>query len=326
MKRLFLKVLGLTLAGVLASACGGNDSGDDQTPGTLLQVAQRGEFSALVLAAQKAGLTDALNAPNAGLTLFAPTNDAFGLLAGQLGFASISDLLNALSPAAVEAILRYHVLPTRLSAADLVAGGASQDTLLTQNNVVVPLALTTSGGVRITDSIGRVAIVGLTDIPNDNGAFHVIDRVLIPPSVLTVLQTVQSDPTRFAPLTDALSAFPTLVTTLNSDGPFTLFAPTKTAFEAPDVVALLPTLSANQVTTLLQYHVVAADVPSSAIVFGAPVNTVAGQTFTINAGTPPVISDTTATPASIIAVDILASNGVVHVVDKVLIPTLPAAN
>jgi len=292
-------------------------------------VAQRGEFSALVVAAQKAGLADALNAPNADVTLFAPTNDAFGLLAGQLGFSSIQNMVDALSPAALESILRYHVLPTRLSAADLLAGGASQDTLLTQNNVVVPLALTTSGSVRITDSIGRVAIVGLTDIPNDNGVFHVIDRVLIPPGILTVLQTVQSNPERFAPLIDAVSAFPSLVTALNGAGPLTLFAPTKTAFEAADVVALLPTLSANQVTALLQYHVVAAAVPSSAIVFGAPVNTLAGQTFTINAGSPPAvaaITDTTATPANVIAVDILASNGVVHVVDKVLIPTLPAPN
>jgi transforming growth factor-beta-induced protein len=325
MKRLFLKVLGLALAGALASACGGNDSGDDQTPGNLLTVAQRGgQFSALVVAAQKAGLTATLNAPNADVTLLAPTNDAFGLLAGQLGFASIQNMLDALSPAALESILRYHVLPTRLSAADLVAGGPSQDTLLTQNGSVVSLALTTTAGVRITDSIGRVAIVGITDVPNDNGVFHVIDRVLIPPSVLTVLQTVQSDPVRFAPLVDTVSAFPSLVTALNGAGPLTLFAPTKTAFEAQDVAALLPTLSANQVTTLLQYHVVAAELRSSAFAIGAPVNTLANQSFTINAG--PVIDDTSATDANVIVVDILASNGVVHVIDKVLIPTLPAPN
>jgi transforming growth factor-beta-induced protein len=323
MKRLFLKVLGLALAGVLASACGGNDSGDDQTPGTLLQVAQRGEFSALVVAAQKAGLADALNAPNAGVTLLAPTNDAFGLLAGQLGFSSIQGMVDALSPAALESILRYHVLPTRLSAADLLAGGPSQDTLLAQNNVVVPLALTTTGSVRITDSIGRVAIVGLTDIPNDNGVFHVIDRVLIPPRILTVLQTVRSNPEQFGAIVNAAAGYPSVVDALRGPA-VTLFAPTNTAFSAADIAALLPTLAANQISALLEYHVVTDSVPSSAIVFGTPVTTLLGQTFTINNSGGPVIADTTAINARITRVDIVATNGVVHVIDKVLRPALPA--
>lgn len=327
MKRLFLKLAAASVAGTLISACGGNDSGDDQTAGTMLDVATRGGFSAVVLAATKAGLADGLRAPNTNLTLLAPTNDAFGLLASQLGYRTIAEFVDALPAATLKSILEYHVLPARKSRADLLAGGPSQNTSLSQGGVVRPLALNTASGIKITDSVGREAIVGLTDVPNDNGVLHVIDRVLLPPGLLTVLQTVQSNPERFSSLVNAASA-PALVTALNGAGPFTLFAPVDDAFKTADVVALLPTLDVNRLDVLLKYHVLGKTLLSKDISSGAAEATLATpQTLTINAGTPPVIAtitDTTATPAKITAVDIIASNGVVHVIDKVLLPTLPA--
>jgi uncharacterized surface protein with fasciclin (FAS1) repeats len=324
MRRLFLKMAALAVVGSVVAACGGNDSGDDQTPGTMIEVAARsGEISAVVLAARRAGLEGALSAPDANLTLFAPTNEAFAVLAGQLGFTSIAAMVDALSPEQLNTILSYHVLPAgKLSAADIVAGGPSQNTLLNQGGAAVPLAIDSSSGVKITDSVGRVAIINLTDIPADNGVIHVIDRVLIPPGVLTVLQTVQSNPERFSSLAGLIGA-PALVTALNGPGPFTLFAPVNAAFK--DIEALLPTLSTENINTVLTYHVVGARVPSSAISFGTPVNTLAGQPFTINAGVAPVlalIDDTTTTDARVTVVDIIASNGVVHVIDKVLLPAL----
>lgn len=325
MKRLFLKVLGLTLAGALVSACGGNDSSDDQTPGTMLAVAQRGGFSGLALAAQKAGLTATLTDPNANVTLLAPSNDAFGLLANQLGFRTIAEMIDNLPPAALESIMRYHVLPSRLTAADLVAGGPSQPTLLTQGGSVVPLALSIGGGasvdVRVTDRIGRVAFVGITDVPNDNGVLHVIDRVLLPQSVLSVLQTIRSAPERFGAFSSSASSS---VMTALSGPAVTLFAPSNDAFMAADVTALLPTLAANQISALLEYHIVTSNLPSSAFVLGAPVTTLLGQTFTINSSGGLMITDTTATAARIEEADILATNGVVHALDKVLRPALPA--
>ena len=180
MKRSFLKLAAATVVGVLISACGGTDSGDDRTPGTLLEVATRGTFSGLVLAATKAGLVDELSAANANVTLLAPTNDAFGLLANQLGYRTIADMVDALPASTLESILLYHVLPSRISGPALLAGGTSQTTSLAQNSVTLALAVDTTGGIRVTDSVGRVGIVGLTDVPNDNGVFHVIDRVLLP--------------------------------------------------------------------------------------------------------------------------------------------------
>ena len=113
--------------------------------------------------------------------------------------------------------------------------------------------------------------------------------------------------------------------TLNGAGPFTIFAPTNTAFR--DAAAALGTLSAEQIETVVSYHVVGASLPSSAISFGVPVNTLADQTFTINAGTGTalaLIDDTSTTDARVTHVDIVASNGIVHVIDKVLVPSLTA--
>jgi len=325
MKRLFLKLAAASAVGALISACGGTDSGDDRTPGTLVEVATRGGFSGLVLAATKAGLVDELSAANADVTLLAPSNDAFGLLAGQLGFSTIQAMVDALPVSTLQSILLYHVLPGRLTGPNLLTGGASQNTSLVQSGTTLALALNTTSGIRITDSVGRVAIVGLTDVPNDNGVFHVIDRVLLPPGLLTVLQTVRSNPERFSSLADAVS--PALATTLNeATASYTLFAPVNAAFTAAATV--LQSLAANQIEAALKYHVLGSRVLSSEIAFGTPVNTLlAGQTITINAGVAPVlavIDDTTTTDARITGVDIIASNGVVHIIDKVLLPTLPA--
>ncbi len=320
MKRSFLKLAAATLAAGLISACGGTDSGDDKTPGTMADVARRGGFSGLLLAADKAGLADQLAAPDSNITLLAPSNDAFGALAGQLGFRTIGAMVEALPASTLESILLYHVLPGSLTGPQILAGGAVQPTSLAQNGTTLALAVNTSNGVRITDSIGRVGIVGLTDVPNDNGVFHVVDRVLLPPGLLTVLQTVQSNPERFQGLVNNVN--PALMTLLNDPAAaYTLFAPVNEAFTA--VAAVLQPLAPNQIEAALRYHVLGTRVLSSGFA-GTPANTLlAGQTITISAGSPPTIDDSSDTNARITSVDIVASNGVVHVIDKVLLPVLP---
>lgn len=321
MKRSFLKLAAATLAGALISACGGTDSGDDQTPGTMVKVATRGGFSGLVLAATKAGLADELSAPASNLTLLAPTNGAFSLLANQLGFRTIADMIDALPASTLESILLYHVLPGTFTGPNLLAGGPSQNTSLVLGGTTQALALDASSGLSITDSIGRIGIVGLTDIPNDNGVLHIVDRVLLPPGLLTVLQTVRSNPERFQSLINSVN--PALTAVLNDPtASYTLFAPVDAAFET--AAPLLQTLASSQIEGVLRYHVLGTRVLSSEITFGTPLATLlAGQTFTINAGSPPTIADTSATDALITGVDIIASNGVVHVIDKVLLPVVP---
>jgi uncharacterized surface protein with fasciclin (FAS1) repeats len=123
-----------------------------------------------------------------------------------------------------------------------------------------------------------------------------------------------------------------LVTTMSdSSATLTVFAPTDEAFTAlatqlgdADTTAMVTRLTKEQLTTILTYHVLATKVASSAITFGTPVTTVNGESITLTAGAAPVIAtiaDTTTTAAKITAVDVPASNGVIHVVDKVLIPS-----
>ena len=108
--------------------------------------------------------------------------------------------------------------------------------------------------------------------------------------------------------------------TLSGAGPFTVFAPTNDAFAA--IQSTVAGLTIAQLTKVLTYHVLPAQVLAANIPFGTPMTTVEGETLTINAGPPPPITDKTATPAAIVATDVRAGNGVIHVIGKVLIPTL----
>ena len=149
--------------------------------------------------------------------------------------------------------------------------------------------------------------------------------MLIPSGVLTVLQTVQSNPERFQSLTGAALGLPTPNAVREAlIGPaVTLFAPVNTAFQA--FATALPSPTAEQISTVLLYHTLDSVLPSSAFAPGTPLTTLADQDITLNAGGTAAlgrIDDTSATDANITQVDIIATNGVVHVIDKVLLPAL----
>lgn len=314
----WIKRLAAVSALALVAACGGGDD-DHPPPGTLAQVATAGGFNALVAAADKAGLVPALSGSSASLTVFAPTDAAFTSLATSLGFASANAMVAALDAPTLAKILQYHVLPTKKLAADLATGGATQATLYTFEGSAATLALDTSAGVKITDEVLNVATVTSANVAASNGVIHVIDKVLVPPGVLNVVQMAQANPV-FSTLVGA-------VVSANLQGPLadpaaqlTVFAPTNDAFAA--IASTVATLTPAQLSTVLTYHVLGSQVLAADIPFGTPVATLATQNITINAGTPPTITDTTATPASIVATDVRASNGVIHVIGKVLIPTL----
>lgn len=318
MKRWLMKIAAVVISVPLVSACGG---GDDP-PGNLAQVAQQQGFTALVAAATKANLVGALSDPAASLTVFAPTDAAFGTLATQLGFANATAMVNALPSSALASILSYHVLPAKKTAATLVAGGATQATIYNFAGSATTLALSTTGGVKITDAVLTQANVTTADVQASNGVIHVLDKVLVPPGVLTVVQMAQANPAAFSTLVSAVVSA-NLAGTLGGAGPFTVFAPTNTAFAA--IASTVASLTPPQLSTVLTYHVLDSQVLSSGIPFGTPVATLSGQSITINAGTAPVIAtitDTTTTRADIAAVDVRASNGVIHVISKVLLPNL----
>jgi transforming growth factor-beta-induced protein len=305
----------------LLAACGGGDD-HPPPPGTLAAEATARGFTALVAAADKAGLVPALSDGSSSLTVFAPTDAAFTALATRLGFSSATAMVTALDGPTLAKILQYHVLPTKKLASDLVVGGATQPTLYSFEGAATTLALDTAGGVKLTDEVLTQASVTAADVPASNGVIHVIDKVLVPPGVLTVVQMAQLNPA-FSVLVEAVVAAD-LATTLSGSGPFTVFAPTDTAFtSALTELNLSKTqlLASPGLADILTYHVVAGDVRAADVVAlpkPASVPTLQGTDFTV--GTTLAITDGRARTANLVATDVIASNGVIHVIDNVILP------
>jgi transforming growth factor-beta-induced protein len=256
--------------------------------------------------------------------VFAPTNAAFDTLAAALGFANGPAMVNALDADTLAKILSYHVLPARRNAAALGSGGATQATLYTFGGSAATLGVSTTGGVRLTDAVLTQATVTTADVEAENGFVHIVDKVLVPPGVLNIVQMAQANPA-FSSLVGAVVSA-NLVGALTGPAPLTVFAPVNDAFAA--IAGTVAGLSQTELQTVLTYHVVNGQVLSTDLgpVFGNPVTTLASQAITINnnATAPAIatITDTTTTASNIVAVDVRASNGVIHVIDKVLLPNL----
>jgi uncharacterized surface protein with fasciclin (FAS1) repeats len=266
------------------------------------------DFSILVDAVVSAGLVEALSAAGP-FTVFAPTNTAFAALLAELG-VSAEDLLA--DTELLTRVLTYHVVPGRVLAADIVAGA--------------PVATLQGGNFRIgagnviTDARARTANIVATDVFTSNGVIHVIDRVILPLPAENIVQVAQGNPA-FSILVQAVVAAE-LVETLSGPGPFTVFAPTDAAFAALlaelNVTAEALLADTELLTAVLTYHVVPGRVLAAQIVPDTPITTVQGGTFSIGAGN--VITDGRARTAGIVATDVFASNGVVHVIDRVILP------
>jgi transforming growth factor-beta-induced protein len=320
------KILAAVCAVSLVAACGGSDEHAPPPPGTLAAEATARGFTSLVAAADKAGLVPALSASSSSLTVFAPSDAAFAALATSLGFANANAMVTALDGPTLAKILQYHVLPTKKVAADLVAAGAksTQSTLYTFEGAASTLALDTSAGVKITDKVLNQVTVQTADVAASNGVIHVIDKVLVPAGVLNLGQMAKLNPT-FSVLVEAVGAA-NLATTLSGTGPLTVFAPTNDAFTAAlGELGLTKAqlLASPGLAGILTYHVVAGNVRASNVVAlpkPASVTTVQGTAFTV--GTNLAITDGRARIAKLLATDVIASNGVIHVIDKVLLPAV----
>ena len=321
MKRLLRTMFASIAAATVVAACGGSD--DPPPPGTLAQVATEAGFSALVAAADKAGLVPALSDPSASLTVFAPTNEAFDALAQSIGFADATAMVVTLDGPTLAKILSFHVLPARKDAAAIVAGGATQDTLYSFPGATpATLGVDTSSGVKLVDAVLNSATVTSADVAASNGVIHVVDKVLVPPGVLSIVQMAQTNPS-FSVLVEAVVAAG-LAGELSKPGPFTVFAPTNDAFLAAlDELMLTKDelLASPSLGAILTYHAVAGSVLAADVVAlpkPASVTTLNGASFTVGADLG--ITDGAARTATLLATDVVGSNGVIHVIDKVLLP------
>ena len=289
------------------TGCGG---GDDH-PGNVVQVAQSdSRFSILVEAVQAAGLTDTLTAPGP-YTVFAPTNDAFSALLGELGVTK--DQLLANTPL-LTAVLKYHVVAGQVPSSAVPLGKAINPVgggFFKIDKVGTSLV--------ITDGRNRTSKIVQADIAASNGVIHAIDKVLLPADK-TIVQTAIANPD-FSILVEAVTAAG-LVDTLNAPGPYTVFAPTNAAFASllTELGVTKAQLLANTalLTKVLTYHVVPGLVLKADVPINTPIKTVEGETFTV--GQTLAITDQRARQANIVATDVLASNGVIHVLDKVILP------
>ena len=307
-KRQFLKwTLAATTATALA-ACGGGDD-EPRTPHIVGVPLPDPQLSILIDAVVAAGLVETLRSAGP-FTVFAPTNNAFAALLTELGITKAALLADK---PLLTAVLTYHVVPAKVPAASVPVGKAITSV---QGGV---FKIESTGGLKITDGRNRVANITATDVAASNGVIHVIDKVILPANK-DIVATAQSLPD-FSILVEAVVAAG-LVSTLQGAGPFTVFAPTNAAFAAllGELGVSKDALLANKplLTKVLTYHVVAGRVLKADVPVGAAIPTVQGETFTVNASLK--ITDRRGRQAGIGLTDVFTSNGVIHVIDKVILP------
>ncbi len=275
------------------------------------------ELSSLVAAVTAAGLGDALAGDD--LTVFAPTNDAFDALLTALGL-QFSDLTaDNLIP-----ILTYHVADSVVdSTAAIGVAGADDNTFGTLGGTVT---LDVVDGKLVIDKDEFAATVVTPDIMACNGIVHVIDGVIVPS--MTDIVTTQEGFSGLATLIGAAESGATIAGVLNAspeDGAYTLFAPNNAA-----ISAVSPVPSAEALDDILQYHVYqsdpAVDAATALTLDDAAIMMLNGDTATVDGGSAVTVTDTGGTTSTVTIADIYAANGIIHVIDGVLLPTSVTAS
>jgi uncharacterized surface protein with fasciclin (FAS1) repeats len=311
----WLKKLVAVSAVALVAACGGGDDDDHPpapAPVNIVETAKADpQFSILVEAVVAADLATTLSGPGP-FTVFAPTNTAFANLLAELGITK--DALLA-DKQLLTSVLTYHVLSGKVAKADVPLGKA-----ITPLEGDIFKIDAVGSGLVITDGRNRTSNIVATDVAASNGVIHVIDKVLLPPDKTIVETAVASSP-EFSILVEAVTAAG-LVDTLNGADLFTVFAPTDAAFGAllTELGITKEALLADTelLTKVLTYHVVSGRVLKADVPVATPITTVETETFTVSSGF--VITDQQGRTSNIVATDILTKNGVIHVIDKVILP------
>ncbi len=336
--RKFLALL-LTIS-LVAAACGGSDETSETTEAPVTTVAETmeeepmaeemadivdtavaaGSFTTLAAALDAAGLVDTLKGEGP-FTVFAPTDAAFEKALADLGVSAEELLANP----DLSGILTYHVVPGKVMAADVL--GLDGQSVATVNGADIVIGV---NGDAVT--VNGIAVTA-TDIEASNGVIHVIDGVLLPDMMEGEAMEEEASQETLADIVDtavAAGSFNTLATaletaglvdTLKSDGPFTVFAPTDEAFTqalADLGISAEELLADPNLGGILTYHVVSGSVTAADVIGldGQNVSTVNGADIMIEVDGDVV----TINGIEVVTTDILTSNGVIHVLDGVLLP------
>ena len=320
MKNLFkISFLSLiTFLAIIGTSCENDDNDDNTIDNSISGIASKtANLSILVQALNKVDLTNTLKSSGT-YTVFAPTNDAFTTFLAATPYATINDVPNAV----LKEILLNHVIGSVKKSTDLSTGyiktlgkGASSTT-----NTLSMFVNIGSNGV----TLNGVSMVTTADILASNGVIHIVDDVINLPTIVT---HALANP-NFTSLVGALTSAgqPDFVSILSGTGPFTVFAPTNDALTALNIELApggIAGVSSSNLTKVLKYHVVSGGILASSLTDGQVVQTLeTPQTFTIQLTNGAKIKDANNRVSTIIATDVQCANGVIHVLDKVLLPIL----
>ena len=309
-----LKLLSLVLIVTFLSSC--DDDNDDDTivpTNTIVDVAVNNNLSSLVAAVTRADLAITLSG-DGPFTVFAPTNAAFqALLDSNADWNSLNDI----PVETLRSVLLFHVLSGSVASGDLT------DTYVTTlstgpNDEALSLQVEVAGGVEFNGDASPVTV----DVEASNGIVHVIDKVMLPPNVVTLALNNSGFTSLVAALTDSRHTTD-FVAVLSGAGPFTVFAPTNAAFQALldsdtnwNSFADLPI---ETLEAVLLYHVVNEANVQSGQLSNGDVTTLGG-TITIDLTNGAQIVTSSDQTVNIIITDVQGTNGVIHGIDTVLIP------
>ena len=321
-----LKLFTVLFLALAIQSCSNNDDDDYVTqPKTIFeQVATSSNYSSLAYALQKTGLYAAFDGSNANdvYTLFAPNNMAFSRFLMESGFSNIDDvpvsvLKKVLLNHAIEGEVTYRDFETGYytSAAQYINGDSMRN--LSMHIEQVNMRVTLNGESRITQG----------NVYATNGVIHAVDRVVPIPSIVTFAKADKGLTNLLIALTrpDLTADFASILSTNvgTPPAPFTVFAPTDQAF-----IDLLTELGAQSLSDIdeatlkatLTYHVIGeANAYSTDLSDNLELNTLGGP-ITANITGGATLTDGNNRVSNIIAVDIQADNGVIHVIDKVILP------
>jgi uncharacterized surface protein with fasciclin (FAS1) repeats len=294
-----------------------NEDNDVIETNTIVDVAVKNQLTSLIAAVNRAGLATTLSG-SGPFTVLAPTNEAFSRFLEANNFNSLDDVPTAL----LSQVLLNHVIDGSLQSTDLSTGYANTKATSEASSTPMSIYINTDGGV----TFNGIANVITANIAADNGTVHVVNEVIGLPTVVTFATADTNFSTLVAALTrsDLTTDF---VSILSNSGtapaPFTVFAPINDAFG--DVLTELgltmlseidePTLNAT-----LTYHVVGeANVLDTALTDNMSVSTLGG-TITANVTGGATLTDGNGRISEIIATNVQANNGVIHAINKVILP------
>ena len=310
-KKIQISAFILMLCSGLLISCSKDDDSPTNSAKTITEiVSENSNYSMLQSAVVKANLAATLSGTGP-FTVFAPNNDAFaasGITAGTIESLSMDQL---------KSILLYHTVGSKIMAANVPAGPNAAVTTVGEGTIYVTK---NSKGVFVNGWK-----VTQADIAASNGVIHSIEHVLMPPAgnIVEVAQGNSNLTYLVAAVLRASEGGTNVAQVLSGAGPFTVFAPTNQAF----IDAGFPTIAAiqaadpNTLTSILTYHAISARAFSSDLSDGQSLTTLNGGTVKVGLGSSATVKGNGNTsPATIIGVNIMATNGVVHLIDKVLLP------